>query len=63
VNSDQTKNMVERVERLRRELESLVEEAEAFPAIRRNALRAKASVRMMEINLGLGLRPTSGAGT
>jgi len=37
---------------LRRSAESLARAAEDFPALRRNAARVKACLRMMELNLG-----------
>ncbi len=45
--------VLEHLARLRAETEALTEAAGDFPAIQRNALRVKASIRMMEIDLGM----------
>ncbi len=41
----------ERLAVLRKEVEALLQEAHFFPAVRQNAVRIEACLRMLEINL------------
>ena len=49
----QVKSLRDHLATLRRELAALTAEAKNFPALERNAARISASLRMMEISLGL----------
>jgi hypothetical protein len=63
VDQERIAEMVRRLELLRQEAEALSRGADDFPAMRCNAARLLACVRMMEINLGqTGLtQPPQGA--
>ena len=50
---EQYSQMIERVSRLRQEADALYKDAEKFPALARNSARVLASIRMMEISLGV----------
>lgn len=53
MDSNRLEELAGRVARIRQEAEALAEESVSFPAIWRNASKTLASVRMLEINLGL----------
>lgn len=53
MNKVTTTQTIERVKRMREDVEVLLKETDEFPALQKNALRIKASIRMLELNLGL----------
>jgi hypothetical protein len=57
MSDQQYEQLVERVQRLRREASELCEQAAGYPAVARNTQRLLACVRMMEISLGVSELP------